>query len=98
MNTDFHSFLAQGPSFRVHRLLPSTHAHGESDENKSAKKESINIVHRRLRPVRMRVEMADSLEMRYIDRQTVNLLTELAQNFIRTYIHDDKTVYEILSI
>ncbi|GBN52756.1 hypothetical protein AVEN_145177-1 [Araneus ventricosus] len=24
--------LAEGQSFRVHRLLPSTHAHGESDE------------------------------------------------------------------
>ncbi|GBM76036.1 hypothetical protein AVEN_80318-1 [Araneus ventricosus] len=34
MNTDFYSFLAQGQSFRVHRLLPSTHAHEESDEKK----------------------------------------------------------------
>ncbi|GBM69252.1 hypothetical protein AVEN_134698-1 [Araneus ventricosus] len=34
----------------------------------------------------------------YTDRQTVNPLTDLAQNFIRTYIHDDKTVYQILSI
>ncbi|GBO18448.1 hypothetical protein AVEN_118234-1 [Araneus ventricosus] len=34
MNTDFYSFLAQGQSFRVHRLLPSTHEHGESDEEK----------------------------------------------------------------
>ncbi|GBM25491.1 hypothetical protein AVEN_83931-1 [Araneus ventricosus] len=32
------------------------------------------------------------------DRQTVNPLTDLDQNFIRTYIHDDKTVYKILSI
>ncbi|GBN09293.1 hypothetical protein AVEN_37535-1 [Araneus ventricosus] len=69
MRTDFYSFLAQGQYFRVHRLLPSTHAHGESDdggsdENKSAKQESINIVHRRLRSIRMRVEIADLLEMR----------------------------------
>ncbi|GBN76775.1 hypothetical protein AVEN_47996-1 [Araneus ventricosus] len=41
----------------------STHTYGESDE-KSDKQESINIVHRRLRPVRMREEIADSLEMR----------------------------------
>ncbi|GBO09873.1 hypothetical protein AVEN_159574-1 [Araneus ventricosus] len=34
MNTGFYSFLAQGQSFRVHRLLPSTHAHGELDEKK----------------------------------------------------------------
>ncbi|GBL61509.1 hypothetical protein AVEN_131325-1 [Araneus ventricosus] len=34
----------------------------------------------------------------YTDRQTVSPLTDLTQNFIRTYIHDDKTVYEILSI
>ncbi|GBN42059.1 hypothetical protein AVEN_218863-1 [Araneus ventricosus] len=34
----------------------------------------------------------------YTDRQTINPLTDLAQNFIRTYIHDDKTVYKILSI
>ncbi|GBL99819.1 hypothetical protein AVEN_162829-1 [Araneus ventricosus] len=33
----------------------------------------------------------------YTDRQTISPLTDLAQNFIRTYIHDDKTVYEILS-
>ncbi|GBM30612.1 hypothetical protein AVEN_207166-1 [Araneus ventricosus] len=45
------------------QIASSTHAHGESDE-KNAKLESINIVHRRLRPVRMRVEIADSLEMR----------------------------------
>ncbi|GBM05527.1 hypothetical protein AVEN_125487-1, partial [Araneus ventricosus] len=51
MRADFYSFLAQGQSFRMHRLLPSTHAHGESDENKSAKQESINIVHKRLRQV-----------------------------------------------
>ncbi|GBM49644.1 hypothetical protein AVEN_259183-1 [Araneus ventricosus] len=31
---------------------------------KSSKQESINIVHRRLRPIRMRVETADALEMR----------------------------------
>ncbi|GBN57366.1 hypothetical protein AVEN_222887-1 [Araneus ventricosus] len=99
MRTDFYSFLAEGQFFRVHRLLPSTHAHGESDENKSAKQESINIVHRRLRYVRMRVETADSLEMRCdTDRQTGNPLTDLAQTFLRTYIHDDKTVYQILAI
>ncbi|GBN71365.1 hypothetical protein AVEN_21439-1 [Araneus ventricosus] len=34
----------------------------------------------------------------YTDRLTVSSLTDLAQNFIRTYIHDKKTVYEILSI
>ncbi|GBO04960.1 hypothetical protein AVEN_150772-1 [Araneus ventricosus] len=34
MRTDFYSFFTQGQSFRVHRLLPSTHAHGESDEKK----------------------------------------------------------------
>ncbi|GBM15109.1 hypothetical protein AVEN_242156-1 [Araneus ventricosus] len=34
----------------------------------------------------------------YTDRQTVSPLTELAQTFIRTYIHDNKTVNQILSI
>ncbi|GBN37160.1 hypothetical protein AVEN_160165-1 [Araneus ventricosus] len=34
----------------------------------------------------------------YTDRQTVSPLTDLAQNFIRTYIDDAKTVYQILSI
>ncbi|GBM07367.1 hypothetical protein AVEN_187901-1 [Araneus ventricosus] len=33
----------------------------------------------------------------YTDGQTVNPLPDLAQNFVRTYIHDDKTVYQILS-
>ncbi|GBN49180.1 hypothetical protein AVEN_116501-1 [Araneus ventricosus] len=96
MRTDFYSFCAQGQSYRVHRLLPSTLSHGESDENKSAKQESINIVHRRLRPVRMRVAIAWRCDC--TDRQTVNPLTDLAQTLIRTYIHDDKTVYEILAI
>ncbi|GBO32057.1 hypothetical protein AVEN_115669-1 [Araneus ventricosus] len=45
------------------QIATSTHVHGESDE-KSAKQESINIVHRRLCPVSMRMEIADSLEMR----------------------------------
>ncbi|GBN59497.1 hypothetical protein AVEN_38793-1 [Araneus ventricosus] len=34
----------------------------------------------------------------YTDRQTVSPLTDLTQNFIRTYIYDDKTVYQILAI
>ncbi|GBO27924.1 hypothetical protein AVEN_25865-1 [Araneus ventricosus] len=34
----------------------------------------------------------------YTDLQAVNPLSDLAQNFIRTYIHDDKTVQQILSI
>ncbi|GBN45274.1 hypothetical protein AVEN_120764-1 [Araneus ventricosus] len=34
----------------------------------------------------------------YTDRQTVDPLTDLAQNSIRTHIPDDKTVYQILSI
>ncbi|GBM92554.1 hypothetical protein AVEN_272846-1 [Araneus ventricosus] len=34
----------------------------------------------------------------YTDRKAVSPLTDLVQNFIRTYIHDDKTVYQILSI
>ncbi|GBM39387.1 hypothetical protein AVEN_119047-1 [Araneus ventricosus] len=34
----------------------------------------------------------------YTERQRVNPWTDLAQNFIRTYIPDDKTVYQILSI
>ncbi|GBL91537.1 hypothetical protein AVEN_191449-1 [Araneus ventricosus] len=37
-------------------------------------------------------------KVNYTDQQTVNPSTDLAQNFIRTYIHDDKTVYQILSI
>ncbi|GBO37414.1 hypothetical protein AVEN_233986-1 [Araneus ventricosus] len=65
MHTNFYSFFAQGQSFRVHRSLRSTHAHRKSDgKKKSAKQESINIMHRRLRPIRMRVEIADALEMR----------------------------------
>ncbi|GBM52042.1 hypothetical protein AVEN_238107-1 [Araneus ventricosus] len=59
--------LAQGQSRIIlprAQIATSTHAHGESDEKEKRQQESINIVHRRLRPVRMRVEMADSLEMR----------------------------------
>ncbi|GBN41473.1 hypothetical protein AVEN_195340-1 [Araneus ventricosus] len=50
-------------SFRVHRLLP-VRMRMENRMKKSTKQESTNIVHRRLRPVHMSVEMADSLEMR----------------------------------
>ncbi|GBM86986.1 hypothetical protein AVEN_231790-1 [Araneus ventricosus] len=71
MHSDLNAYrflllLAQGQSRIIlprAQIATSTHAHGESDK-KSAKQDSINIVHRRLRPVRMRVEMADSLEMR----------------------------------
>ncbi|GBN80132.1 hypothetical protein AVEN_133761-1 [Araneus ventricosus] len=98
MNTDFYSFLAQGQSSSVHRLLPSMHAHGEADEKKSTKQESINIVHRRLRSIRMRVEIADSLDMRLYRPTDSQPSDGLGQNLIRTYIHDDKTVYQILSI
>ncbi|GBN94196.1 hypothetical protein AVEN_4790-1 [Araneus ventricosus] len=98
MRTDFYSFLAQGQSFRVHRLLPSTHAHGESDENKSAKQESINIVHRRLLPARMRVETADSLEMRLYRPTDSQPFDGFGPKFYTDYIHDDKTMYQILSI
>ncbi|GBO25253.1 hypothetical protein AVEN_160959-1 [Araneus ventricosus] len=61
------------------QIVTSTHANGESDE-KSAKQESINIVHRRLRPVRMRVEIADSLQMR-LYRPTDSQLDEFGPNF-----------------
>ncbi|GBN84038.1 hypothetical protein AVEN_218040-1 [Araneus ventricosus] len=37
-------------------------------------------------------------KVNYTDRQPVNPLTDLAQNLIRTYIHDDETVCQILSI
>ncbi|GBN22998.1 hypothetical protein AVEN_129469-1 [Araneus ventricosus] len=55
---------------------------------------SIPSLHRHLR---MRMEYGEQVGY-YTDRQTVSPLTDLAQNFIRTYIHDDKTVYQILSI
>ncbi|GBM51341.1 hypothetical protein AVEN_6550-1 [Araneus ventricosus] len=96
MNTDFYSFLAQGQSFRVHRLLPNTHAHGELDE----KKRQAGVNKYRAQKIAFNTNahgdsglVGDALIQ--TDRQTVNLLTDLAQNWIRTYIHDDKTVYQI---
>ncbi|GBN58897.1 hypothetical protein AVEN_171981-1 [Araneus ventricosus] len=99
MNTDFYTFLAQGQSFRMHRLLPSTHAHGEADE----KKHQAGVSKYRAQILDC-VQYACAWRLRtrwrcaYTDRQRVNPLTDLAQTFIRTYIHDDKTVYHILSI
>ncbi|GBN36830.1 hypothetical protein AVEN_125904-1 [Araneus ventricosus] len=63
----FQLLLAQGQSHIIlqrAQIATSTHALGESDLKKSAMQESINIVHRRLRAVRMSVEMADLLEVR----------------------------------
>ncbi|GBO39718.1 hypothetical protein AVEN_21451-1 [Araneus ventricosus] len=108
MNTDFYSFLAQGQSFRVHRLLPSTHAHGESDEKK---KRQAGVNKYRAQKIAFNTHargdsglVGDAL-MQTVSglvgdalMQTVNPSTDLVQNFIRTYIHDDKTVYQILSI
>ncbi|GBN52004.1 hypothetical protein AVEN_179271-1 [Araneus ventricosus] len=50
------------------RLIP-VRMSTENRMKKSVKQESIKIVHRRLRPVRMRVQIMDSLEMR-LDRPT----------------------------
>ncbi|GBM14042.1 hypothetical protein AVEN_209936-1 [Araneus ventricosus] len=94
--------LAQGQSNIIlprAQIATSTHALGESDLKKSAKQESINIVHRRLRSIRMPVEIAlTRWRCAYTDRQTVNLLTDLVQNLMRIYIHDDKTVTNFIHL
>ncbi|GBN12409.1 hypothetical protein AVEN_245408-1 [Araneus ventricosus] len=92
-NTDFYSFLRS--RFRVYRLLPSTHA---GDRMKKKRQAGVNKYRdRRLRSVRIRMRVKIRTRWNtYTDRQTIQPFDWL-QTFIRTYIHDDKTVYEILS-
>ncbi|GBL68696.1 hypothetical protein AVEN_243351-1 [Araneus ventricosus] len=98
MHTDFYSFLAQGQSFRVHRLLPSTHAHGESDE-KEKRQAGVNKYRAQ--------KIASSTHARgdggfvgdaIIQTNRQITLTGWPKILCGLLIHDDKTVYQILSI
>ncbi|GBM33806.1 hypothetical protein AVEN_208003-1 [Araneus ventricosus] len=78
------------------QIATSTHAHGESDE-KEKRQAGVNK-YRAQKIASSTHARGDSGFVGDAITQTVNLLTDLAQNFIRTYIHGDKTVYKILSI
>ncbi|GBM78947.1 hypothetical protein AVEN_40511-1 [Araneus ventricosus] len=94
--------LVQGQSCiilpRAH-IATSTHAHGESDE-KEKRQAGVNKISCTEDCVQYACVWRWRIRWRCdnTDRQTFNLLTDLAQNLIRTYIHDDETVYETLSI
>ncbi|GBO24657.1 hypothetical protein AVEN_176794-1 [Araneus ventricosus] len=81
------------------QIATSTHAHGESDEKE---KRQAGVDKYRAQKIASSTHARGDGQIRwrcdFTNRQTVNLMTDLAQNFIRTYIHDDKAVYEILSI
>ncbi|GBN88442.1 hypothetical protein AVEN_163793-1 [Araneus ventricosus] len=96
MRTDFYPCWLKDKSYTIVprvQIATSTHAHGESDE----KKRQVGVNKYRAQKIASSTPARGDGGIRwrcdYKDRQTVNLLTDLAQNFIRTYIHDDKTVY-----
>ncbi|GBN66766.1 hypothetical protein AVEN_230365-1 [Araneus ventricosus] len=93
--------LAQGQSriiLQRAQIATGTHAHGESDEKE---KRQAGVNKYRAQKIASSTHACgdgDSLEMRLYRPTDTQPFDGFRPNFIRTYIHDDKTVYEILSI
>ncbi|GBM54815.1 hypothetical protein AVEN_6241-1 [Araneus ventricosus] len=74
------------------QIATSTHAHGESITKRRSRSQNRA---QKIASSTHGVEIASPTNPLLYRPEAVNLLTDLAQNFIRTYLHDDRTAYEI---
>ncbi|GBO31587.1 hypothetical protein AVEN_129096-1 [Araneus ventricosus] len=91
--------LAQGQNRTIlprPQIATSTHAHGESDE-KEKRQAGVNKYRaQKIAPSTHACGDGGFVSDAIIPTDIQSTL--LAQTFIRTYVHDDKTVYQILFI